>query len=413
MAWRDHLLPASLDGVPFLYRSAGTGVGRRGELHEFPGRDDPFAEDLGRAAREYPLQAFILGDDYFEARDALIDVLEAPGPHVLTHPYRGDLVVKLIGKATIRESDQEGGYVEFDFTLVEAGVSIPTLFISTPATVKGFAEIAAGTLAVKSKFSLLGAIGDVLTSVANAIESAGSAVRKVNGKISAQLGLIDNITAAIDSLDDAIATLLNTPTALMNKLGGLVTALFNLVDGFIPDPAPLGVVVEEPDLVRIALDATVELFAFSSEASVIPTPTEQSEIEVAAHAALVVQMKGAALAAGATTLASLPLSSIDQAQTILHTLSPMFDEVLDADIETDVAEAFAALKAATVGHFVEAARSLPDVTSHTPTTTTPALVIAYDLYGDPDLAEDVIRRNKIRHPAFVQGGRSLEVLAGD
>lgn len=411
MAWRDHLLPAALDGVPFLYGEVGTRGGRRGELHEFPGRDDPFAEDLGRKARSYQVRAFILGENYFEPRDALVDVLEAGGNHVLTHPYRGDLVVKLIGEYTIKESDQEGGIAEFDFTLVEAGQSIPTLFISTGDKVRDLKLEALAAAAAKTKFSLLGAIGDVLKSVSDGVGKAASALRKVNGKISGALGLVDNITAEIDGLEAEITTLLNTPQALMTKVGALVDSIFGLVSDFIPETPASGVRIEPVDLVATTLEATTQLFGFTSEADTIPTPTEQRQLEHDAHAAIEIHVKAATVASGAATLAGLELRSADQAQTILVTLAEMLDEVLAADIDGEVAESFATLKAATVQHFTEQARSLPQVTTLTPPTTTPALVLAYELYGDPDLDDDLILRNKIRHPTFVQGGRALEVLS--
>lgn len=411
MAWRDLLLDAALDGVPFLYEEVTNEFGRRGEVHEFPGRDEPFAEDLGRAARRYAARAFILGENYTDGRDALRDVLEAGGNHVFTHPYQGDKIVKLIGTARLTESDKEGGMARFDFTLVEAGVSVEVVLISTDATVKTLAADALEALSEHTKFSLLGAIGDVLSSVSNGINTASSAVRKVNGKIGGALGGIDNISNAIDAFEAELTTLLNTPTALMNKLGALVDSVLALVSVFEPDANKLGVRVEPVDLVLVTREATADLFGFSTEATAIPTPTTQSVLEHAAHEAVTIQMQGAALASGAAALADLQLESADQAQAILEELAEMFEAVLSANVDPEVYEAFAALKAATVGHFTEIAQTLPQVTSYTPPATVPALVLAYELYADPDLDDDLIRRNKIRHPAFVQGGRALEVLA--
>jgi prophage DNA circulation protein len=41
----------------------------------------------------------------------------------------------------------------------------------------------------------------------------------------------------------------------------------------------------------------------------------------------------------------------------------------------------------------------------------PALVIACELYDDADQVDDIIKRNNIRHPLFVAGGRAIEVLS--
>lgn len=380
-------------------------------MHEFPGRDEPFSEDLGRAARRYPVRAFLLGDDYMDTRDELLDLLESGRDLIFSHPYRGDLTVKHIGIARAVERDTEGGYVEIDFTLVESGIEFPLVRIDTARKVKVLAEVAREKLATKTKFSLLGAIGAVLKSVASGIQAASSAVRKVNGKIGGALSLIDNITTSIDEFSGQINTLLSQPQALMNSLVDLVDAAIRLVTQFAPDPSPLGVAEEAVDLVKLVRESVAELFSFETEAATVPTPTSQSTLEHDAHLHASLTTKGTALATGAEVLAELELDSADQAQAISQEFAGMFQEILGADLDEEVIEAFAMLKAATIEHFNTVAQALPQVTTYTPQTSVPALVLAYELYGDHTMAEDLIRRNKIRHPAFVQGGRPLEVLA--
>ncbi|WP_431355959.1 DNA circularization N-terminal domain-containing protein, partial [Algimonas porphyrae] len=51
MSWRDQLEKASFRGVPFHVSRSGGEVGRRVQLTEYPLRDRPYAEDLGRKAR--------------------------------------------------------------------------------------------------------------------------------------------------------------------------------------------------------------------------------------------------------------------------------------------------------------------------------------------------------------------------
>ena len=51
-SWREDLRPASFRGVPFLVDESHVVIGRRVVLHEYPLRDKPYAEDLGKN-REY------------------------------------------------------------------------------------------------------------------------------------------------------------------------------------------------------------------------------------------------------------------------------------------------------------------------------------------------------------------------
>jgi prophage DNA circulation protein len=77
--------------VPFAVRRSDAQVGRRTVQHEYPQRDTPFAEDMGRAARRFSLDAYVLGPDYDQARDRLIDALEARGPGLLHRSTAGAL----------------------------------------------------------------------------------------------------------------------------------------------------------------------------------------------------------------------------------------------------------------------------------------------------------------------------------
>lgn len=47
MSWKNKLRPASFRGASFGVESHQTEQGRRTQVHEYPGRDDPYVEDLG------------------------------------------------------------------------------------------------------------------------------------------------------------------------------------------------------------------------------------------------------------------------------------------------------------------------------------------------------------------------------
>ena len=89
----DGLLPASFRGVPFAVQASDAGIGRRIALHQYPGRDDPWAEDIGRQARRWRFRGFIVDSDVVFAggpiqlqRTLLIAAFEAKGSGLLTHP---------------------------------------------------------------------------------------------------------------------------------------------------------------------------------------------------------------------------------------------------------------------------------------------------------------------------------------
>ena len=82
MSWKDNLREASFRDVPFFVESVSTEVGRRNVLYEYPFRDDPYIEDLGKAAGVYNVTGYVIQNadndfDYFTERDNLIAALEA------------------------------------------------------------------------------------------------------------------------------------------------------------------------------------------------------------------------------------------------------------------------------------------------------------------------------------------------
>ena len=80
------LRTASFRGLKFAVRSIGGSMGRRVDVHEYPGLDQVTSDDLGRARRVIRLEAVITGDDWQERADALLWELEQPGPGELVHP---------------------------------------------------------------------------------------------------------------------------------------------------------------------------------------------------------------------------------------------------------------------------------------------------------------------------------------
>ncbi len=127
MTWKDRLQDASFRGVPFKVEEESAGTGRRVETHEYPNRDKPYTEDLGKVTFRPSITAYVVGDDCFDQRDRLIEALNKPGPGTLVHPTYGELKVCVDGEVRVSTSKSEGRIVRFDLKFVEAGeLSYPT-----------------------------------------------------------------------------------------------------------------------------------------------------------------------------------------------------------------------------------------------------------------------------------------------
>lgn len=117
--WRQKWQQASFRGVPFFVEGSSQAGGRRVALHEYPKRDTPYAEDMGRAAKRFPVSGYLIGPDYLDDKDALIEALEKAGPGMLRLPvpYKLQDVEVMVASFSVTESRERGGFctVEMDF----------------------------------------------------------------------------------------------------------------------------------------------------------------------------------------------------------------------------------------------------------------------------------------------------------
>jgi prophage DNA circulation protein len=101
--WKHKLRPASFRGVRFLVDRHETQGGRRGaDWHEFPDRDDTLRRGHGRHQRKWSVDGYLVGPDYFAARNKLEQALEKKGSADLVHPYYGKKKVVCRGSPSRR-----------------------------------------------------------------------------------------------------------------------------------------------------------------------------------------------------------------------------------------------------------------------------------------------------------------------
>src|SRR5215813_10291161 len=77
--WRTRLKKASYKGASFWTESDGITSGRRIAHHEYPKRNDGYAEDMGRRARRHFMMGYVIGPNYIQDRDRLQKALESNG----------------------------------------------------------------------------------------------------------------------------------------------------------------------------------------------------------------------------------------------------------------------------------------------------------------------------------------------
>jgi prophage DNA circulation protein len=111
---------ASFRGALFRIDVGTRAAGRRSILYEFPKRDQPASEDMGRRAKRWTLQGWTIGPNYATEADRLETALNSEGPGTLIHPTLGSQSVCVEGYHRA-ENRQEGRMARFDMSFFEAG----------------------------------------------------------------------------------------------------------------------------------------------------------------------------------------------------------------------------------------------------------------------------------------------------
>lgn len=371
VTWRDQLQPASFRGVAFKVESHDRSGGRRVEVHEYPLRDKPYPEDMGRKARTYTIEAYVIGKDYITQRDALIEAIDEQGPGTLVHRYYGQIRVQA-GEYRVRESNREGGMAKFSITFHEAGdESRPIASIDTRQRVNTQANtaIAATTNNFQQSYSVTGVPGWVT--------DASQTV----------LARLDSSLTAIDGIDNLIAGSFSLPSQIASKTTGVIAGLSSLSN----------------------LNSMRSLWNFGGLFSSVNRTTPSRIRQANNQQAVIDLVERAAIIESARQTTTIQFDSQQDAIAIRDELVDVMDEkMLTADDETYLA--MQDLKVAVVRDLTDRAAKLKQLRQYPINDTLPALVIAHQLYQDANRDNEIVSRNRIGHPGFVAGGSLLEVL---
>jgi prophage DNA circulation protein len=377
------MLLGSFRGARFIVPTAEAVVGRRGEVHEYPGRDLPYVEDLGRRTGEFPLEVFVDGSlvadgNYITARDALIAALNTSGPGTLVHPWYGTLTVS-ITDARVRESDREGGRATFTLTCIESGeLAFPSVDVQWSARTEAAAD-AADASALADFAALFNVDGlpefhlvEIETELARTLAGLEKSVSGVTSAISAEIRAPYN-------------------------MGGLILGSLSRLADTVTEPLR-------------ALRLYQGLFGAGDDSPTVPTTTTTRRQQAAGIDALhAITQRGAVIAACRQS-AAMDYASLDDALAIRAELLDALDIQMDGADEDAVYQALADLRTAVAEDLRTRGARLPQLRTVTPGATLPALVLAYRIHGDASRDAELIARNHVRHPGFVPGGTAIEVL---
>lgn len=392
MAWLDNYRQARYRGIPFFVPSTESGGGRRGATFEFPKRDTPYVEDMGRKVRRFNLDAIIVGDDYMQIRDQLIRALEKKGTGKLVHPYLGSLDV-FCNDYSFKESSTEGRMVSFSISFTESGLlEFPNVSIDTTVNT-----------ALKKTSALQQAKLNYMNRMLE--------LKRDRRPIVAQWDLMkDTVEFGLEVLNNAKKTVSSVSSYkrdLLNLADNVGSAIFDddFLSQSILDLMTFGT-NEDDEFAVDESNAKDQLDEIQGMSNFVPTETI-SENDPSLIFADFYRINSVINSLGLMTI--IEYDSVDEAQEIRQVVYEQLNEILINLDDDDLYTSLYDLQTAVTQDFDTRVDLLPRLTEYVPIVSLPALVIAHEIYGNIDEEQDLIDRNKIANPNFVPGSQAIEV----
>lgn len=396
MSWRDRLRKASFRGATFHVQSHELTEGRRGQTHEYPQRDEPYAEDAGGSAKKFSFDGYVVDANYDRLRDDLLEALRKRGPGTLVHPYLGTHQVQARAW-TLRESASEGRVAHFALHFDEAGRNrFPDVSIDTGQVLRDAGDVALEVLKDAFEAVFDAAAPDFLAdAAAGTVELAADALDLRASNLKGAQSTLGSFRRAVSNLRLNARNLVGSPPDLAGDMTALVRSL-----ALLPSDA------------RTGFDAVLGLGGFSSGLS--HSNLTATQVRNARNDAVLSGLvRRAAAIEAARLLPSVSFTSRDDAVAVREQLGGLIDSeitVAGSTGEDDVFRELSDLYAAVALDLRERGASLAQVRRITLPGTVPAAVIAHRLYQDATRDQEIVDRNHVRWPGFVPGGVALEVL---
>jgi len=391
MGWREQYREGSFRNVPFFVERTEGAFGRRAVTHQFPARDDPTTEDMGRRARNFSFEVYLLGEDYFDQRDRLIAAAEKGGPGKLVHPYFGTLEV-VCTRCSVRESRAELGIVRIELSFVEAGVAdTPGVTLNAKAAADAakrniLAELEAW---FQAKFK---GLNEAFAKIENALATLDAAYATIDE--------VKTVVADVAEFQRTITALREAPAALLSSGADLVRSLTGTIAyGTYPTE---GVFLIDRDNAPAQFEEMRGLFAFAPAGTADPDDDAQLIADVT---------QSIAVACAGGMVAETVYATFEDAKSASDIVLEQIDLLLDTERFSDeVHEAFRVQRVGIMDDLDTRSETLSRLAQKTLPEGVPALVLSNELYGSPDREQDILDRNQIDHPGFVPARVPLDVV---
>ncbi len=389
--WPSTLWPASFRGFPFFVESDQEHGGRRLAVHQFPGSETPFIEDLGQDVREFQVTAYLASDSSDSDSSSLVANLTTPGAGVLVLPVQGSITARLHHFSRDRTKDRMG-YIGFTLNFIREGAATPlisSLYLAQ-LVFDAVDTVAAATAGAAARVQVLGQLGFVADAAVSVLQDIPATLETIRETAiidpPTSLAIQSSLSDVFNAIPDAVSPLTGIDTSVV---ADSITAARTLAKAMPPDTAVK------------AFSAAIDAIAAPASASGV---TRSAKIS-AANAALAQRLLRLTLITGyvegimATTFPNRPAGIAARAALVARFDVELANCIGAANLDLNIA--LQNLRAKVMSYFSAIIADLRPIITVTSQEPMPSLWWAWRLYQDPSQALTLVATNKIRHPSWM------------
>lgn len=414
--WMRTWRRASYRGAEFWVDKDEVSTGRRLVVHQFPHRDTPYIEDMGREAGKVQVTAYVASDNALAESQKLYNACERGGAATLQLPEEK---LKAQCESCQRAWDKDKqGFLAFSLTFWRDGTGpgpFPSAYLQR--------------LAFSAALDVPDTVGAMLARSVSTIERAGYVRDLAAEKVRAIATALDTVRVALPLAADRAPAITRAIQDLYDEAPTLAAigaagdrferqSFIALETGSAEVPplaARIGSVVEalrdaatSPAAARVALEPLIEAFDVPTVAASTPSGQIAQQNGVAMDLAL----GAVAIAQWAVAVTEVTYEDRRSAVQARADISERFEVIVglaDAAGAPDVCGTLAEVRDAAVRFISRVMTDLAPVQIYETGTSMPSLWWAWRLYGDAARAGVLAQRNRAIHASFMP--REVEAVA--
>lgn len=431
---KTDLSQASYRQIEFEFVEIEDGFRKTMAKFEYPYTNGGDLEDMGLEPREVRLKAIFLEDTY-DKLGAFMAALEERGPGEVVHPVFGTF--KAVPMIVSMRHDERAYYAEVDITFIEhKDLSVVTPVLGAGVKLNLGSEQTAETIdeadaALRDELKDAGVPegipaaglgeGGYMATISGYMSKVRDVVRKVDSVVSTVKGYINAATSPFKLITSVVTFATNLPGTVLGSfaegiesVAGAYSSLINAPGKFV-DSLEIGLSKIEKALGDFEGDDSLKAsWHVCKSSALFAAATLELAVDEAAENGTTMNLKSYGVSAEASRTTVMTIDEIDEVAAVARealnaAISTVREVYGDAGYELELTLKRQAL---TIQEMADAVRLKREkIVEYEVPSSAPLHVIAFNLYGDAEEAERLLRINKIRNPNFIRAGEVIRVYA--